>query len=882
MDNKMEQQNKNNISSPFKMLWTDSTIIQQPENTYRYCLNGINSTKDGNKRFISNEESTEVIGTFQVIYGGCYIGNDTILLFCKRSGVFEIGIINKSNLYVPKIETNSLNFDKPIDSTFRVKENKRIVYFVDGENDARKVNVDSLYEHYTPEYREWLNNGSIGIAPTKWLMSSFLLIKTYSKIPEFNNVEILSNGNIIPGSYNFSIRFLDSDLNPTNFITTSNTVNIYNDETTQSYHNIHGSRNTYTDSQKFTAASKSIKLTFDNFDSDYPYYEIAIIQSVSNLGVITKCFLSQPISTKQLDFIYSGNDGQLREIDLAEIKINRPNIKKPDSIEQLENRLILGNTQDVNIDWCSFQQAASLIKTDVVLHASLLNSVQDNSNAKNPNSTFILSGYMPGEVYNFGIVYITDDLVESPVYHILGPQEGDTSTKMKTYTLNVGYSDINNCSAGSYWGVDYNNDEIIGKPVRMNRFPFRSELDLSTSNVVTTIPGTSTIKNYIAKVNITLLSPGTYPQLLGEPKTLNFQVRYKLIDIPSVFTKSLQLTESMLGSDITYYEGFEDIDTTFPVEVIGLPSGLFNITVLPTTVIPIGTIDNATYSNILGIEFQNLHKPANNIIGFYIVRAERTDIDKIVLDNAIIGPNVKNISYKAFSKWNPQIFPSSFDIPSVFPVYTTPFDGTYEQPQFHDEYSCWIFNPEYQFYNKKHSNAVIRVEGRYKPIQVQYPFSPSNLPDDWFTFPGQTAITAYTNYDKYGMWQSDTQAGSKYDDTKPKFATYVPYKITDYRFTNIDGYEPIIGNNLSSKGIIYLSASDYKTDEGSDTFYNTSSDNKIGMIKFINDDGRRLLNFTSLGVLDPRFDINYLSLYFMGPVSYSFLTPPNYFDLLYV
>ena len=41
-------------------------------------------------------------------------------------------------------------------------------------------------------------------------------------------------------------------------------------------------------------------------------------------------------------------------------------------------------------------------------------------NPKNPISSFSLTGYMPDEVYSFGIVYVTKDGTKSPAYHIPG------------------------------------------------------------------------------------------------------------------------------------------------------------------------------------------------------------------------------------------------------------------------------------------------------------------------------------------------------------------------------------------------------------------------------------------------------------------------------
>ena len=94
--------------------------------------------------------------------------------------------------------------------------------------------------------------------------------------------------------------------------------------------------------------------------------------------------------------------------------------EKVGSIEQFENRLIFGNIQGKNVNFCKLQKYASLITADCVVQEVEHNRLTDG-NAKDPlvrqhNGV----GYMPGETYSFGIIYIFDDGTLSPVYHIPG------------------------------------------------------------------------------------------------------------------------------------------------------------------------------------------------------------------------------------------------------------------------------------------------------------------------------------------------------------------------------------------------------------------------------------------------------------------------------
>ena len=50
----------------------------------------------------------------------------------------------------------------------------------------------------------------------KWDISKFGLFKTYKKIPIVTDIQIIDGGGVLPpGSYNFSIKYLDADFNPT-------------------------------------------------------------------------------------------------------------------------------------------------------------------------------------------------------------------------------------------------------------------------------------------------------------------------------------------------------------------------------------------------------------------------------------------------------------------------------------------------------------------------------------------------------------------------------------------------------------------------------------------------------------------------------------------
>ena len=897
-----------NIERPAKRLWTECNPLDQPEGTYRYALNALKGTEDGNENFLASEAANDVAIFIDNLLGSGYLGNgETVLFSIDGSGNTLIGILDKANNYTNLITTTSINFNlqHQIGCIVRIiKNGQRVVYWVDGFNDAYFCNLDALYEHYTLAYLQYLNNGGnpATYPDDKWNGESFLLIKNYSTVPQFTDVTILEYGRILPGSYSFAVQYLDSDLNPTEWITTSNTVCIYNDRVDSPFESIRGSRNVQNDIQQYSFCNKSIKVKLDNLDPNYPFFRIAIIQCAFNTGKTFKVLLSDPIDTNGAEYLYTGNDAELGIGTVEEIAAFKNNIKKPKYIEQLENRLLLANGSDVDFPFCNFQGYASLIKADLCNHETILNSTVDTSNPKNPKSTFVITGYMPGEVYAFGIVYLMEDNSLSPVYHIPGRSPDDLTTLMNYYECTNGYSDIHTCGDGeNYWGNDYEGNPLLGQKVRHHKFPFRSELDPSLYFLAETFPSTTpyTIFQYQGTVTINLL--GTYPIQNGQPAVFTFQVRYKLTDIPSAFVTTLTLTQSLLGTPIVFYTGDLILDPDYPpfVDPTTLDLVIFSTT-FATNTTPLAQIYKPTFSKLLGINFSNIQQPPNTK-GFYIVRVERTSNDRFVLDNAVIGPTVQfDLRYNTFGRMYPQIYPITSMILPLTPWYS--FQQPYTQDQEPSNETSWVFSPQHQFFNDKTKPFEIQVEGTYQPLIVRYPFSPDNLYDGttggppvipgWYTVPGHDIFQTLTSYNKFGVYNLELQAGASYNSTSTaKFDVWIPYKIMDFKFHNATD-DTRIGITKTVNKSYYLNASDYQLDSDvagliQITYYNGTCDNKIGMFTyddygmiglFINEE---ISPVTGL-VPSERTDLNYYSTIISTDVSESSVIVPNYWDLMYV
>jgi hypothetical protein len=275
------------VSATGRKLNTDCNPVDQPEGTHRFALNAVSETRDGEHGHISNERANflaTVISSGFYPIGEKYIQDDMnfIITVNPTTGVEELGTLYKNDVYTVLVNTKviGLSIKHQCEVEYRLRRgNERVVYWVDGGGNAKTFNLDRVYNFYNVNYQAYLKSGGNPnlFLSEKWDGSSFDLFKSYNSIPFFSNVQVVETGAILPGSYNFAIQYVDEDLNPTGWITTSNTVNIYNDTTTNPYYRVRGSRNIDTPAQSFPRASKSIKLTITNLDNSFPYYRVAII-----------------------------------------------------------------------------------------------------------------------------------------------------------------------------------------------------------------------------------------------------------------------------------------------------------------------------------------------------------------------------------------------------------------------------------------------------------------------------------------------------------------------------------------------------------------------------------------------------------------------------
>ena len=300
-----------NITSIKGGLNLDASRLETPESTYTFALNAVNETETGDAFFLSNEESNELCGQLPNGYtpiGKVYIGEGRTAIFSVSDdgSLSQIGIRNKECFYKAHVTTDlGFKVNHQIDATYRKRRGcETTVYWVDGKNNKPMFFVFESPERFQDDAENWVK-------------AKFELQRSYEKVPTFESVTVDQNGGALaPGSYNIAIQYQDANFNPTEWITTSEVIVIYNDDETLPYAQIGGAINKqkgedYEDYRTYGITDKAIKVLFGNLDSNFPYYRLAFLEATTGSGLVNNVRYSSVIPVENPEFVYTGNNFEI-------------------------------------------------------------------------------------------------------------------------------------------------------------------------------------------------------------------------------------------------------------------------------------------------------------------------------------------------------------------------------------------------------------------------------------------------------------------------------------------------------------------------------------------------------------------------------------------
>jgi hypothetical protein len=572
---------------------------QQPDDTYRYALNMM--VKPGSIGALNTEVGIQSEYNFDGnIIGSKNISNDEILLCLQNPD--EIILLNtKTKIIKSLIKDPCLNFKNHVHIEHKtLKGCEDIIYMVDGLNDDRVINITDIIKN--PTSHNYLN-------PDKTLNCNFLKEKPFIEYPILKTINVVNSGGSLPiGSYEIILQMEDELGFQTSYFGHSLPfpVSLGPDKDTVSLGQ---------DDLIDPLTSKSISIELGNIDQKYKYINIIIGHTNSNNIKAYFKLTSIPVTENSIII-----DSLNRTINVTaeEITIIRNIYDTSKTITQIDNRLIKGNLSSTVFDYSLFQKEANKIKTNYVVKK--IEYKEDSQIIPKTESYYLDNkSYLRDEVYDLGIVWVFKNGFETPAFHIPGKTASVKEKKLVLYKLFV--------------GEDPDIEEVTNIP--------KSEFNLMNFNLGGTPVKQYRIENW--KVNNT--SKRTYLKQIpkdggiyskGEMSYFESNVLY-----PDVESCSIDSFDKKV-----YPSGY--------IRYHKMPSSKVEPFFSKITISP----DNEEIISIhpLGIEFNNVVPPElykDDIQGYYIVRQERTENNRTILDKGIAVNNymynIKNPSLN--QKW---------------------------------------------------------------------------------------------------------------------------------------------------------------------------------------------------------------------------------------
>lgn len=827
---------KNDTVKVIKGINTDMPPISQPEGTYRFALNAVEESTEGDAQRLTTEQGDSVLANLPLGYnirGSIYTSNDRIVIFSRKDDISEIGLLytledRYETIVNDEGSDNKLLLGEEVYGIYRLRRGcEDTIYFVDGLS-VRYFNFGKI------------NNFKVN---NKWDAKLFSLQRTLSSIPEFESIEVIDGGNIYSGSYSILIQHLDEDLNPTEWVSSSDTIIIYSDRNNKPFEDIRGSIS-YGEENTKVKTNKSIQVKFKNLDRTFPYYRVGIVESNSGTGEVTRVTTSEQIPTSITTYTYSGENNNVVTYEEAQVFDNI--IESAEHIEMIDDKLILANTKGKSINYCELQKYASRITADCVTKEIVLNDIDSINNQKRGTLHLEDIGYQPGEIYSFGIVYVFKDGSKSPVFHIPGKSERTKGSTFLPGTIPMStnnvlsdtyYVENDSCSDNPFWGIDSEGD-ILNETtkVRHHRFPTRSEAKIGFVKTIVDETEGSSVKT----LNFTFRSTHKKSNL-GDGGPVEIKVGYYIGGVRKEITRLIP--EFLLA-----------VNTFFTIELDTLvnktvdsekPDG--TVTKFDFVVTELGDdnqedvilnkyikgqslfltegysesfIDKTYKANILGIEFSNVEKPLienEDVVGYYIVRNKRDEFNKTILDTGIMLPILKETYYSAFGLLKPSTGNGNAhgarDLESRIRAYLKRNISSTNMDFKRIRGDVFAFiHPQFLFNKVEYPKADIVVEGYLSSKDNKF----------------------YMNHEL----TQDVMAGTSYDSARNKKREKDSDGFTLHtlsRFASIDNYiDRPKTFSLDIEDTFYLDTLYGKTLKDSTNesteVYNLSADNRIGII----------------------------------------------------
>lgn len=335
-------------------------------------------------------------------------------------------------------ETDQLQFDieHPVDIIPQYSYDGSVnLIFNDGKNIPRLVNsrFTTLAKNtYEVMDRKGNNDTNIYDRGAQFDIDTSLY-KRVIEIPKLTLLNINSGGNLKCGNYTFYFKFADDDGNETDFVAESGLVSLFIGNDVSTVRQGFRDENTY----------KSVRFMMDNIDAGYSYVSVYYVRVSGDVDgnpsrLAYKIEKKFEINKALSCIINITGYEDYTEIPISDINVQYNIASAVEAQATCQNMLFFGNIHRPDINYKELNDLSLRFVpkihlesyTDKISNNPYYSGVTENSYA-DPKFIYNYTGYMSGEIYRFGIVYILQDNSLSPVFNIRGINKLNTET---TYT----------------------------------------------------------------------------------------------------------------------------------------------------------------------------------------------------------------------------------------------------------------------------------------------------------------------------------------------------------------------------------------------------------------------------------------------------------------
>lgn len=253
---------------------------------------------------------------------------------------------------------------------------------------------------------------------------------------------VLDSGELKGGNYTFLVQYSDDDGNTTRFVAESGVVSIFKKLTST----------TVLGTLENEIANASVTLKLTDVDRSFSKLYVYFRRNYSDLnGILQReyCKLTEPYKISDTEdpskpmFITISGIEPVEQITYDDIikQFNTYNTVKTHA--QVQNMLFFGNVTEPYDEESLLQKLSYNIEVKPEFGNTL--NVGSLSKYTDPKNIHDNLGYMPGEYYRIGIVYVYDDESVSQAYNLRGcvyNSLGESNIDPAINSANIGHSDI--------------------------------------------------------------------------------------------------------------------------------------------------------------------------------------------------------------------------------------------------------------------------------------------------------------------------------------------------------------------------------------------------------------------------------------------------------